>query len=265
MDTPEKPEAPAGGQLSRRTFLGTTAAAAAGLLVVPRHVVGATQKKKAPSDTLNIGCVGVGGKGFSDIQAASTENIAALCDVDDLQTADFLRSDQHEPDKKAMYEKAAKYRDWRRMLEKEKGLDAITVSTPDHNHAVIAMAGIKLGKHVFVQKPLTHTVKEARLLAQAAREAKVTTQMGNQGHAKEGARLLNEWVLHQKYLQVLEDVGEKKLSRARETVLTNRLGSLKFSIGLVLGFARLKLSGGHKPHPHCRNARWLRRERPRQT
>ncbi len=194
MDIPEKPEVPLGGQLSRRTFLGTTAAAAAGLLVVPRHVVGATPQRKAPSDTLNIGCVGVGGKGFSDIQAASTETIAALCDVDDMQMADFLRSDQHEPEKKAMYEKAAKYRDWRRMLEKEKGLDAITVSTPDHNHAVVAMASLKLGKHVFVQKPLTHTVKEARLLAKVARETKLTTQMGNQGHAKEGARLLNEWI-----------------------------------------------------------------------
>ena len=88
-----------------------------------------------------------------------------------------------------MYEKAAKYRDFRQMLDKEKGIDAITVSTPDHNHAVIAMAAMKMGKHVFVQKPLTHTIKEARLLAEAAKKRNVVTQMGNQGHSKEGARL----------------------------------------------------------------------------
>ncbi len=163
-------------------------------MVVPRHVVGATQKKKAPSDTLNIACVGVGGMGFSDTRGVRSENIVALCDVDDEMVANLLRSEDLEPAEKAMYEKAAKYRDFRRMLEKEKGIDAITVTVPDHNHAVIAMAAIKLGKHVYVQKPLTHTIKEARLLAKAAKEAKVVTQMGNQGHSKEGARLICEWI-----------------------------------------------------------------------
>ncbi len=179
---------------SRRKFIGASATAAAGLMVVPRHVVGATQKKKAPSDTLNIACVGVGGMGFSDTRGVRTENIVALCDVDDEMVANLLRSEDLEPSEKAMYEKAAKYRDFRRMLEKEKGIDAITVTVPDHNHAVIAMAAIKLGKHVYVQKPLTHTIKEARLLAKAAKEAKVVTQMGNQGHSKEGARLICEWI-----------------------------------------------------------------------
>ncbi len=179
---------------SRRKFLGASATAAAGLMLVPRHVVGATQKKKAPSDTLNIACVGVGGMGFADTRGVRSENIVALCDVDDEKMANLLRSDELEPNEKAMYDKAAKYRDFRRMLEKEKGVDALTVTTPDHNHAVIAMAAIKLGKHVYVQKPLTHTVKEARMLAKAAKEAKVVTQMGNQGHAGEGARLICEWI-----------------------------------------------------------------------
>jgi predicted dehydrogenase len=93
-----------------------------------------------------------------------------------------------------MYDKANKYRDFRIMLEKEKSLDAITVSTPDHTHAVIALAAIKMGKHTFVQKPLTHTIKEARVMAEAAKKANVVTQMGNQGHSMEGARLINEWI-----------------------------------------------------------------------
>jgi predicted dehydrogenase len=143
---------------------------------------------------VNIGCVGVGGMGFSDTRGVRSENIVALCDVDDEMVAKLLRSDELEPKEKAMYEKAAKYRDFRRMLEKEKGIDAITVTVPDHSHAVIAMAAIKLGKHVYVQKPLTHTIKEARTLAQAAKQANVVTQMGNQGHSKEGARLICEWI-----------------------------------------------------------------------
>jgi len=194
MDGSKKTSPPAGPLWSRRKFLGASATAAAGLMVVPRHVVGATQKKKAPSDTVNIACVGVGGMGFSDTRGVRSENIVALCDVDDESMAKLLNSGQLEPGEKAMYDKAAKFRDFRVMLEKAKAIDAVTVTTPDHNHAVIAMAAIRLGKHVYVQKPLTHTVKEARLLAKAAKDAKVVTQMGNQGHAGEGARLICEWI-----------------------------------------------------------------------
>ncbi|MDI6697507.1 MAG: Gfo/Idh/MocA family oxidoreductase [Candidatus Saccharicenans sp.] len=184
------------GSLSRREFLGKTAASAAGFMIVPRHVIGAQKdkKKKAPSDTLNIGCVGVGGKGFSDVQSVSSENIVALCDVDATMMEKFLTSDHHLPEHKAKYEKAHIYRDFREMLEREKTIDAITVSTPDHTHAAIAMMAIKMGKHVFVQKPLTHTVKEARLLRQEAEKRNLVTQMGNQGHSKEGARLICEWI-----------------------------------------------------------------------
>jgi len=179
--------------LSRREFMGRSAAAAAGLMIVPRHVLGG-RGYTAPSDTLNIGCIGVGGKGSSDIRSCSGENIVALCDVDDTQMARFLKSDRSTPEQKAMYDKAGKYRDFRVMLEEEKSIDAVTVSPPDHTHAVAAMAAMKMGKHAFVQKPLTHTIKEARILAQTAKQMNVVTQMGNQGHAGEGGRLINEWI-----------------------------------------------------------------------
>jgi predicted dehydrogenase len=180
-------------KISRREFLGASATAAAGLMVVPRHVLGGPHYT-APSDRLNIGCVGVGGKGTSDIWSVSSENVVALCDVDDIQMSKFLKHERNNPQHQPMYDKANKYRDFRIMLEKEKSLDAITVTTPDHTHAVIALMAIKMGKHTFVQKPLTHTIKEARILAEAAKKSKVVTQMGNQGHAMEGARLINEWI-----------------------------------------------------------------------
>ena len=173
--------------------MGRSAAAAAGLMIVPRHVLGGPGYTP-PSDTLNIGCVGVGGKGSSDIRSCSGENIVALCDVDDTQVARFLKSDRNTPEQKTMFDKAGKYRDFRVMLEEEKSIDAVTVSTPDHSHAVAAMMAMKMGKHAFVQKPLTHTIKEARLLAETAKEMDVVTQMGNQGHAGEGGRLINEWI-----------------------------------------------------------------------
>jgi predicted dehydrogenase len=179
--------------LTRREFMGRSALAAAGLMIVPRHVLGG-KGYQAPSDTLNIGCVGVMGKGQSDIASCGTENIVAVCDVDDEMMAKFLTDGQNTPEQQVKYDKAAKYRDFREMLDREKTIDAVTVSTPDHNHAVIAMAAIKMGKHVFVQKPLTHTVKEARLLAEAAKKAGIVSQMGNQGHAGEGARLVCEWI-----------------------------------------------------------------------
>ena len=179
--------------ITRREFMGRSAVAAAGLMIVPRHVLGG-KGYQAPSDTLNIGCVGVMGKGQSDIASCSTENIVAVCDVDDEMMAKFMTDGQNTPEQMAKYEKASKYRDFREMLDKEKTIEAVTVSTPDHNHAVIAMMAIKMGKHVFVQKPLTHTVKEARMLAEEAKKAGIVSQMGNQGHSKEGARLICEWI-----------------------------------------------------------------------
>ena len=187
----QKKKEQAGG-MSRRAFMGTGAAGAAAFMVVPRHVLGGAGYK-APSDMLNIACVGVGGKGFSDISGIATDNIVALVDVDDTQMARTLKRDDAEL--KSKLQKAKKYRDFRVMLEKHKDdVDAITVSTPDHTHAVIAMAAMQMGKHAFVQKPLTHSVSEARALAEAAKKYKVVTQMGNQGHAGEGGRLVCEWI-----------------------------------------------------------------------
>jgi len=170
--------------MTRRDFLGRSAATAAGIVIVPRFVLGGNGFTP-PSDKLNIACVGAGGQGAHDIRNLSTENIVALCDVDEERASETF----------AAYPKARRYKDFRIMLEEEiDNIDAVTVTTPDHTHAVIAMTAIRMGKHVYVQKPLTHTIEEARKLAEAAREEKVVTQMGNQGHAGEGARLINEWI-----------------------------------------------------------------------
>ena len=171
-------------RISRRDFLGSAAAAAAAFTIVPRHVLGGPGYTP-PSKKLNIACIGVGGKGKSDVAKCSKENIVALCDVDERRALETYY----------LFPDVKKYRDFRKMLEEnDKDIDAVTVTTPDHTHAVIAMMAIKMGKHVFVQKPLTRTIYEARKLAEAAREAKVVTQMGNQGHAGEGGRLINEWI-----------------------------------------------------------------------
>ena len=168
---------------SRRVFLGKSAAAAVSLTIVPRRILGGPGNIP-PSEKLNIAGIGVGGQGSWDLDNVSSENIVALCDVDWKQAADTFKR----------YPNAAKYRDFRKMLEKEKNIDAVVVATPDHTHAVATMMAIKTGKHVYCEKPLTRTVYEARAIAKAAREAKVATQMGNQGMAFEGNRLINEWL-----------------------------------------------------------------------
>lgn len=182
MDDHEEDGTLAGQGLSRRTFVGGMAAAV-GFVIVPRRVLGGPGYQ-APSDTLHIATVGVGGQGASNTAACAKENIVALCDVDDHLAASVYET----------YPNAATYRDFRVMLEKQKDIDAVIVATPDHTHAVIAMAAMQLGKHVFVQKPLTRTLWEARLLTEAARKYKVVSQMGNQGHSGEGVRLIEEWI-----------------------------------------------------------------------
>jgi len=170
---------------SRRDFLRTSSVAAAGFFIIPRHVLG--RGFIAPSDKLNIAGIGIGGKGTSDLTefAKSTRvNIVALCDVDDRQAKTSTTN----------FPKAPYYKDFREMLAKEKNnIDAVSVSTPDHTHFVAAMAAMQMGKHVYVQKPLTHSVYEARILTEAARNFKVVTQMGNQGASGDGVRLMQEW------------------------------------------------------------------------
>lgn len=170
-------------RVSRRSFLFRSSAVAAALTVVPRHVLGANGNP-TPNSKLNLAFVGAGGRATEDLEELKSENVVAFCDVDWARAAGTF----------ARFPKAAKYRDFRVMLEKQKDIDAVVVAIPDHVHAVASMGAIKLGKHVYCEKPLTRTVSEARAVAKAARAAKVATQMGNQGMAFEGNRLINEWL-----------------------------------------------------------------------
>jgi predicted dehydrogenase len=181
MNDPENPET--GPSVPRRTFLASAAAVTAGFTIVPRHVLGG-QGMTAPSDKLNIAGVGIGGMGKNNLGRCESENIVALCDVDfDLAAPVFEK-----------YPQAKRYKDFRAMFDQQKDIDAVVIATPDHTHAVIAMAAMERKKHIYVQKPLTHSVSEARLLTETARKQGVVTQMGNQGHSGEGIRLLCEWV-----------------------------------------------------------------------
>jgi predicted dehydrogenase len=197
---------------SRRDFVETAAKSALAAafvptgfpMIVPRHVLGGPGFR-APSDTLNFAVVGFGGMGSGNAEVlAQAENLVAVCDVDlafsEKNVADKEKNRDGTPKATGLklreqFNKAAKYRDFREMLEKQKDIDAVLVATPDHNHAVVAKAAMQLGKHVYVQKPLTTTVHEARALAQMAREnPKIVTQMGNQGHSMEGTRSVVEWI-----------------------------------------------------------------------
>ncbi|HRU14424.1 MAG TPA: Gfo/Idh/MocA family oxidoreductase [Anaerohalosphaeraceae bacterium] len=178
--------------ISRRDFLYGAAGTAA-FTIVPSYVLGGAARKP-PSERLNIAGVGVGGMGRGNLTAvcdpkgedpSRSENIVALCDVDDAYAAETF----------AMYPNAKRFRDFRVMLdEMGDAIDAVIVATPDHTHAVVALEAMKRGKHVYVQKPLTRTVYEARVLTEAARKYGVVTQMGNQGHSDEEARLICEWI-----------------------------------------------------------------------
>lgn len=170
---------------SRRKFIRNTSLATAGFFIVPRHVLG--RGFVAPSDKLNIAGIGAGGKGQSDLEGFSKSpnaNIAFLCDVDDRQAVASWKN----------FPKAIHYKDWREMLDKEhKNIDACSISTPDNVHAVATLTAMQLGKHVYTQKPLTHDIYEARMLAEGAKKYKVVTQMGNQGASGDGVRLMQEW------------------------------------------------------------------------
>jgi predicted dehydrogenase len=171
---------------NRRSFLKTSAIAASAFMIVPRHVLGG-KGFLAPSDRLIVAGIGAGGKGQSDIAEfakSGKADIGFLCDVHDSRAANSVKA----------FPKAKYYRDWRELMDKEsKNFDAVSVSTPDHNHAIITLAAMQLGKHVYVQKPLTHDIYEARALTAAAKKYKVVTQMGNQGASNDGPRQMKEW------------------------------------------------------------------------
>ena len=163
--------------------MSTTTATAGLFSIVPRHVLGGPGHTP-PSEKLNIAGIGIGGMGASNLRHCAGENIVALCDVDHTYAAKTF----------AAYPDAKRYEDYRHMLEKQKDIDAVVIATPDHTHAVISMAAMQLGKHVYCQKPLTHDIHESRMLAKAAKETGAVTQMGIQGHSMEGLRLICEWI-----------------------------------------------------------------------
>ena len=170
--------------MSRREFVKDAAAAGA-FTIVPAHVLGGGQQ--APSEKLNVACIGVGGMGRQDVRGVTdaVENVVAMCDVDEEAAEESFR----------LHPDARRYKDFREMLAKETDLDAVTVSTPDHTHAVITLAALRAGKHVYTQKPLVRTLTEARTVRdEAASRPDQITQMGNQGHAGEGVRVMREWV-----------------------------------------------------------------------
>lgn len=170
---------------SRREFVKSSAIALAGFTIVPRHVLG--RGFRAPSDTLYIAAVGAGGKGESDISGfvgSGKAKMSFLCDVDQNRASKAF----------SLYPNAKRYVDWREMFDKEhKKFDAVSISTPDHTHAVVGSAAMVLGKHTWIQKPLAHDVYEVRVLAELAKRYKVVTQMGNQGASNDGVRQMREW------------------------------------------------------------------------
>jgi predicted dehydrogenase len=172
--------------INRRRFLAATTASVATFQLLPRHLLRGAQRLGA-NEKLNVAGIGIGGQGGSDIDAVAKEghNLVALCDVDEKYAAK----------KFAQYPNARQFKDYRVMLDKmHREIDAVIIGTPDHLHAVIAMEAMKHHKHVYCEKPLTHTVHEARELIKAANKYKVVTQLGNQGHSFASIRRLCEWV-----------------------------------------------------------------------
>lgn len=170
------------GRLNRRDFLKHTALIGTGVWLSntsnTRGAPSGSAKRLSPHERLNIAGIGVGGRGAHDIAQVGPENIVALCDVDESQAGKTFDE----------FPKAQRFTDFRVMLEKRKDIDAVIVATPDHMHAPAALMAMRLGKHVYCEKPLAHTVYECRVMAQVAAETKVATQMGNQGHSNSGSR-----------------------------------------------------------------------------
>jgi predicted dehydrogenase len=197
-------------KISRRRFLNTAGAAAA-FSIVPRYVLGGPGYT-APSDKLNIAIIGSGGQGIENMKELlghSDVQVMAICDVAEetdysqfyyggkggrKPATDIVTSYYSDRQASSEYNLCVTYTDFRHMLDKEKSIDAVLVATPDHNHAVTVMAAIRHGKHVYCEKPLTHSVYETRKITEAAAKAGVATQMGNQGNSGEGIRMTVEWI-----------------------------------------------------------------------
>jgi predicted dehydrogenase len=179
---------------SRRDFLKKAGLVSAGITIVPNSVISGLGKK-APSDKLNIVGIGIGGKGHVNLQGMASENIVGLCDTDWKYAGVCFKE----------FPKAKKYWDWRKMYdEMGDSIDAVMVATADHTHAGIAATALTMGKHVYCQKPLTHTVYESRLLTKLAAKHKVATQMGNQGNSHDDVRKLCEWIWNNEIGEIRE-------------------------------------------------------------
>jgi predicted dehydrogenase len=171
-------------RVNRRSFLAGAAGGAAVAMVIPRHVLGAPRRPGA-NEKINVAGIGIAGQGWGNIQNFGGENIVALCDVDEGRAGQAVQR----------FGQAKFYRDGRKMLdEMDKQIDAVVVSTPDHTHAVHVMGAIRRDKHVYCEKPLAHSVGECRALEKAAKDRKVVTQLGNQGHSSGSIRTFCEWI-----------------------------------------------------------------------
>jgi predicted dehydrogenase len=170
--------------VNRRQFISATATAFAGMTILPSHVI-AGLGHKPPSSKLNIAGIGVGGMGYNNLKNMETENIVALCDVD----WDYAGKSSFKA-----WSRAKQYKDYRVMFEQQKDIDAVMIATPDHSHALPAVMAMRNGYHVYVQKPLSHSIYEARVMAETAKTYGVATQMGNQGNSDEGIRQICEWI-----------------------------------------------------------------------
>jgi predicted dehydrogenase len=196
-------------KISRRGFLTRAAGTAVGFTILPRYVLGGSGFT-APSEKLNVAIIGAGNQGMNNMRGLlqfSDVQIIAVCDVAEQAASDegndgigrvpalrTIESTYSGKEQTKDYGKCAGFADFREMFDKVKNIDAVMIATPDHNHAIATMWAIKNKKHVYCEKPLTHSIYEARKITQAAREASIVTQMGNQGHSGEGIRLTVEWI-----------------------------------------------------------------------
>jgi hypothetical protein len=178
--------------MHRRLFLRRASALAIGVQIVPRYVIG--QGQIPPSEKLNIAGIGVGGQGGGVLNDTKSENIVALCDVDWAKADHTFK----------VFPEAEQFKDYRVLLKKRKDIEAVMIATPDHMHAPITLAALRAGKHVYVEKPMAHSIEEARLMTRVAKETGLVTQMGNNGHAGEGLRQIREWILAGAIGKVLE-------------------------------------------------------------
>src|SRR5688572_32624542 len=172
------PEQRRTSQVSRRQFIKYTSLATGAVVSIAVPGCATRPRRISANEKLNVAVIGAGGKGSSDTDSVASENIVALCDVDQ-KTLDSRGQ---------KYPNAQLFKDYRKMLEQVKNIDAVIVATPDHVHAPASIMAMKMGKHVYCQKPLTHSVYEARLMRETAASMKVATQMGNQGTAGDGLR-----------------------------------------------------------------------------